>query len=441
MSRRLGGLWGIGWALAALACAAGSLPAQEPGAEPGMPVLTLEEALRRSTGLDPDYVAAVRQVDDAEWARRAAISTFILPALSFQTSATRFSTEIFNIGTGEFTTQLVDARLEASYPVFQGGARIFDLRRTGAELESARAGEFGERFRTALETEADFYEVVAGRELARVAVERVRRAEEQLAVARARVVAGAAVRTDSLQLLLEVTRAQVERLQRESELHVARVQLGRRVGIGGPVDAAPLDTVPAPPLPLSEVAAVEEAATRSPRALGARLDEKAASALVSSARAAYMPEVSLFGSWTGFDDRFFPDATTRTLWGLQVRIPIWNQGQREVELARAISAREVAEARRRDDELGLRRNASEAYRAYETARASAELAATGVLVARENLSVQEDRYRAGATTIIDLITAQVDLAEAEAGLVQARFATRLALAGLEALLGRRLFPR
>ncbi len=55
--------------------------------------------------------------------------------------------------------------------------------------------------------------------------------------------------------------------------------------------------------------------------------------------------------------------------------------------------------------------------------------------------MQEQRYRAGATTILDLITAQVSVAEAEAELVQARYATRLALAGLEALLGRRLFPR
>jgi outer membrane protein TolC len=55
--------------------------------------------------------------------------------------------------------------------------------------------------------------------------------------------------------------------------------------------------------------------------------------------------------------------------------------------------------------------------------------------------VQQERYRAGATTIIDLITAQVSMAEAEAGLVQARYATRLALAGLEAILGRRLFAQ
>mgnify|MGYP006199748651 CR=1 FL=1 len=47
--------------------------------------------------------------------------------------------------------------------------------------------------------------------------------------------------------------------------------------------------------------------------------------------------------------------------------------------------------------------------------------------------------RAGASTILDLLDAQVSLAEAEADLVAARNEARLALARLEAILGRRLF--
>ena len=63
-----------------------------------------------------------------------------------------------------------------------------------------------------------------------------------------------------------------------------------------------------------------------------------------------------------------------------------------------------------------------------------------VMVARENFRVQDTRYRAGATTILDLLEAQDSVTEAEADLVQSRYATRFALAGLEAILGRRLLP-
>src|SRR6185437_10020928 len=69
--------------------------------------------------------------------------------------------------------------------------------------------------------------VLANAELLRVARERVQRAEQQLAVARARVASGAAVQTDSLQLRLELTKARVVRLLQESALRIARLQLGR----------------------------------------------------------------------------------------------------------------------------------------------------------------------------------------------------------------------
>jgi outer membrane protein TolC len=80
-----------------------------------------------------------------------------------------------------------------------------------------------------------------------------------------------------------------------------------------------------------------------------------------------------------------------------------------------------------------------AYHGYLTSRAGIELALVGVAVSTENYRVQRARYREGATTILDLLEAQVALSEAEAALVQARYATRLALAQIEALLGRRIF--
>jgi outer membrane protein TolC len=52
--------------------------------------------------------------------------------------------------------------------------------------------------------------------------------------------------------------------------------------------------------------------------------------------------------------------------------------------------------------------------------------------------VQDQRYRAGAATILELVDAQVQLTQAGADVVQTRYATRLALAGLESILGRRL---
>src|SRR3989442_13760019 len=104
----------------------------------------------------------------------------------------------------------------------------------------------------------------------------MQRAEQQLAVARARVVSGAAVQTDSLQLRLELTKARVGRLLQESALRSARLGLGRRVGAAGPVDAAPPDTTPAPALPITFTDPIAEAATDGPQNAVGRATERAA---------------------------------------------------------------------------------------------------------------------------------------------------------------------
>lgn len=404
-----------------------------------IPQVTLAEALDAAAQVDPDYVAALRQVGDAAWIRRSAWSAFLLPSINFQWSLSKFDPASFNIGTNDVTDKLSQFSLSASYDLFRGGAKFYDVSRASAAVEGAEANELEARYQTALATEAAYYDVIAQSQLLGVAEERVRRAREQFDVARARVLSGAAVQTDSLQLLLELTRAEVDLLRQSSTLTVARLELGRRVGRAGPVDAAPLDTEQVAELPISREQAVDEALRDSPSLLVARSQQRLTDAAFKAERASYLPTISLFGQWSGFDDDLVPDAFKRTTVGIGVTYPLFNNGARELRVFRANTARKVADAAAADAERTTIRDVTQAYEAFTTARASTELAIRAVTVARENQRVQSERYRAGATTIIDLITAQVDLSAAEAGLVQARQATRLALAAVEAILGRRLF--
>ena len=402
------------------------------------PRLTLDQAIARATRLDPNYVRALGQVDNAEWGRRAALAVFVLPSLTASIDATKYSTAFFNIGTGRNQAEAVNATIQARYDLFS--ARKFtDLGRTRAELEAAEASELEQRFRTALLVEAEYYDVLQNQELARVAADRTRRADEGLGIARARVVSGAAVQSDSLQLVLELTQARTDQLRRDAALRVARLQLGRRVGEAGPVDAEPVDTAEAPELPLGVDEAVQLAVTQGPQYRAARASERAASALLRGERGQYLPQLSLVGTHLRFDDSFFPSARNVSSLALTVTLPIWDDGRREIAISQARVNRDVSRAIREDLERAARPDVTQAFEAYVTARATTELSTTGVLVARENYRVQESRYRAGSTTILDVLDAQIRLTQSEADLVQARYAARLALAGLEAILGHRLF--
>src|SRR5437763_6613957 len=171
-----------------------------------LPTVTLAEALRRATGLDPNYVAALGQVDNARWARRSAFSVFLLPAVGVETDATKNIPQFFNFGTLKPESYAVSAQIGLRYDLFTGGQKVAELTRSAAALDGAHAGELLVRFGSALLTEATYYSVLAGSELLRVARERVRRAGQRVGVARARVTTGAAVQTASLPARRAVTR-------------------------------------------------------------------------------------------------------------------------------------------------------------------------------------------------------------------------------------------
>ena len=407
--------------------------------EDSLPIVTLADALRRATGLDPNYVAAIGQVDNAAWARRSAFTVFLVPAVSVETDATKNLPAFFNFGTLRPETYSVQAQVTLRYDLFTGGQKVAELSRSAAALDGAHAGELQARFAAALLTEQNYYAVLAGEELVRVARERVQRAEQQLAVGRARVVSGAAVQTDSLQLRLELSQAREELLRQEYALRVSRLTLGSRVGAGGPVEAAPLDSVLPTGLPLTLDAAVEEAALRGPDYRRARATERAAAASYRWRLGSYLPHATLTGTGIAFDNGFYPTSRKFTQLTLAVSFPVWDNFQRENALSQARVNRDVARATRETLERSVRRDVTAAYDGFTTARSVADISAGDVAVARENFRVQQSRYRAGATTILDLLEAQLRLVDAEAALVQARYATRLTLAGLEAILGRRLF--
>ena len=404
-----------------------------------LPTVSLAQAIERAARPDPAYVSALGQLDNASWVRRAARLAFILPSVTAGIDATTYSSPFFNPGTGLAQTSVVTARVAAIYTLFSV-RKVADLTATDAAHEAAAAGELEQRFQTAMATEADYYSVLANQELLHVATDRLNRAREQLAVTRERVTQGVAVQSDSLQVALEETRAVIDSARQGVALTVARLQLGRRVGVAGPVAAEPLDTLQAPQLPVSLEDAVSLALHEGPAYRIARANEQAAGAVLAGARGEYLPELTLAGANQSYDNHFYPEARNLSFLTLSVSLPIWTGGAREVAISEARVARDVARATREDAERGARRDVTEAYETYTTARHNYALAIKALATAAENFRVQDERYRAGAATILELVDAQVQLTQAGADVVQTRYATRLARAGLESILGRRLFP-
>jgi len=387
--------------------------------------------------VDPDAVAARSQSATAAWERRAAITNVLTPSVSAGASYIRHSEPFFNLGTGDISPNATSATLQARYTLL-GTGKFGGLRSARASVDRAEANEIATRFESWLETDAAYFDVLANRELARVAGDRLRRAEEQFEIARMRVLAGEAIASDSLQLLLEVNRARLDVLSRDSALVASRLRLGHRVGLSRGADAAPIDTAIPPALPMSQDEVISEVRVRGPQIEAARASERFASAALGAERERYLPEITLDATLGAYDAELFPSALHRSQVAVTVTLPIWNGGQRELSVARARADRSVAIAERQERERAAAEVVAQAYQGYVTSRAAIDLAHVGVTVSGENYRVQRVRYAEGAGTILDLLEAQVSLSEAEASLVQSRYASHLALARIEALLGRRV---
>ena len=400
--------------------------------------VTLADARERALAINPAGVAARGAVDVAGWQRRSALTDLLTPNITANSSYATYSDPFMNPGTGNISGQATSATLQASYTIF-GGGKFAAVKSARASLNRAAAGETAATFNIMLATDAAYYSVLADQELMRVAQARLERAQEQLSVARSRAQAGYAIATDSLRLVIEVNKAKLELLRRDSALVVSRLRLGRTIGATAAVDAAAIDSAAPAGLPFTQEAAIAELRTGGPSLIVARADEQNAQAALAFQREAYLPAITLSAQTGAYDSELFGSQLSRSQFQVNVSLPIWNGGHREVSVARARADRDVAKAQREETERQAAEAMAGAYNGYHTARSATELAQVGIVAATENYRVQRARYREGSTTILDLLEAQVQLSEAESALVQSRYAARLALAQVEALLGRRVF--
>ena len=114
---------------------------------------------------------------------------------------------------------------------------------------------------------------------------------------------------------------------------------------------------------------------------------------------------------------------------------IFNGFSRETGIATADANVITAQANLRDARLALEASLTQAIAGLNAAAQQADIARSSVAAATENLRMQQERYRLGTSTIVDLLTSQTALNQAQANLVSARYNYLVARAQIEALVG------
>ena len=409
------------------------------------PVVTLDEAVTRAELVQPQVVQARGTVSTAAARQRAALGAF-LPNLTVNGSIGDFFSEGERIdpSTGQVTAsnstnRSVNTSVSSSIDLFAGFRRSSERKAAGATRTAAEAGLENSRFQQRLTTTNQFFDVLAAEQLVRVREAGVRRAEQQLEVSAARLRAGAAIRPDSLRSVVTLGNAQLALLTARTQLATAEANLGRLIGLEGPVSAADdssfyriIETVDTSSLRA-------EALSSAPAVRASEAQASAARSAIGVARAGYFPTLTFSGNAqiNGSRNNDYNFLKQRQF-TLQMTYPIFNRFLREQQVTASQVAAENAEATAAEERRQVLASLTSAIAALESARLRIGITQTSVLAAREDLRVQQERYRLGAATIVDLLTSQEALSQAEVDEINARFDYLRARTQIGTLIGRTL---
>jgi outer membrane protein TolC len=406
--------------LLALVFCATVVSGQTPGG-----ILTLEQALDIAARANPDLqLARLRQAEHAALA--AQTRSGLLPQLNGLVQTTYQVTNLAGIGLtfpglrdrlGPFST--FDARPRLSQTVFDA-----------ALIASTRAAK--ERIKQAEEDTSVTRERVLGSVIqlylqALQASSRLRAAEARElnyeAIRRQvadRTEAGTANKLDLARAVEQVQRERVAVAFARRDRDVITTQLIRALGLTttGPAELA--ESVNAAPMPPAEDDALNIAYAARPEMRSLAMRRAVLERELQAASRQRWPKFGVVADAGAFGATIPTTVSTYLVAGT-VTIPIYTGGRIENEVKAARLRLEQWEQERRQVEVAISQEVSQALLEVKAAERASGAAAVAAQAARDSLELARLRYEAGLATNLDVVTAQANLAQAEEEEIRTRF--------------------
>ena len=400
--------------------------------------VTLDEAMALALNVSPTMEQARGNITNAAWGKRTAIGNW-LPTFSMSSGVSTNSSQQFDAATqrtvaGSATSY--SASLNVGYNIFDGFRRIAQGRAAGADAASAEAALINSEFQTILLAKQAYFAALASDELLRVSETRLRRAEEQLIISRDKLANGTAIRSDTLGSVVELGTSQLQLLVAETALATSEANLAATVGILGSVSAY-RDTALLRPVRMDTAELRSLVTLEAPAVVQAEAVTRSSAANLSVARAQYFPTVSasFSNAWSGRQI-----SGLNGTWSLRLSAnwPIFNSFTREANAARQSVALDVARSQANDTKRRVNAELTQYFASLAAAEARYTIAVASIAAADEQLRIEQERYRLGANTIVEVLTIRGNLEQAQVDRIQALFDFLVAKAQIESLIGREL---
>ena len=296
-----------------------------------------------------------------------------------------------------------------------------------------------------------YFNLITAQERLEASHQIVKTAETTRDAAEAQLANGRATLPDVLNARAAAAQASYDLQSSIGGVDTARVVLRETIGVE-PSDAIQVKDPTGVPLP-AEVAEsttnlVVDATRQRPdlRAISEKL--KAANAGLRAAKSAYLPEIHFAG--TAGEQSLSPSLNvpgpnplghdSEGVWnvGVSARWNLFDGGLRKNQVRMADSMRREAEDEKREKEDAIGREVWTAYVQFRTAVRQHEAAETLLTSASTSYDASLDAYRYGVKNLVDLVTAENQLAQARLAVVQSRSAVRIDTANLDYATGNML---
>jgi outer membrane protein len=335
----------------------------------------------------------------------------------------------------------VQPAVALQYLIFDFGKREATVDSAKAEKLAAGADIIEVNQAVAFHVASAYYQLVTAQERLQAAQDTLRTAQTTQDAAEDRLNNGLATIPDVLNARAETAQAVFDEESADGDEKIARVTLTEAVG-ADPSPNIVIDSQRSAPLPerltMSIEALIHRAMENRPELMAQTLQIRSAEAGIRAAKAEYKPQIVLSGSvaqtslWPSSDYGVLGAASEPT-WSAELGIHwrIFDGGARKNELLIAESKRREAEDELTTINDQTTREVWTAYIAFRTALRKHDAAVALLGSANESYSASLDAYKYGVKNLVDVVTAEKQLAQARLSSVSARSELFLEAVNLE----------
>jgi outer membrane protein TolC len=442
-------------------------PAVNPTALPSR--LTLEQAVAYALRLQPNMAVAQANREEAQERQKSAQSPYyptLTPVFQYNSNYNYGPTTQFIPAPGGGGTTVVtkegssvenrQAQLAFSYRLFDSGTRDLSARQARQNLRAQNYGEINTHQLVIADVASTYFAVLRDQALVKVADAQVARTQNTLDVVTAQVAAGVAAKKDVFQAQADLLNAQVTLLQSKNSAAISEANLKNAIGVVGgeplqlaavtlpTMDTAVTATVDGAPAPVGTaqdadlINRLENVAYQS-RPDIAQSRQNVEALQTSSSLARVQTGVQVTGDVTAagqFDPQHYDQTSSNNRgFSLNASYPLFDGGFVRSQFHASQAAARAGEAQLTSLRQQVAVEVEQAYRTLAQARAALPAVQAAQQAAQVNYEAAIASRREGVGSLVDVITAQTSLAQAQANYVQAVYAFYSADAALARAVG------